>query len=137
MSARRDDDQGDRFERILVVCTRQLGDVLLTTPLIRAARERWPAAAIDVLGFGGTLGMLRGNPDVGELIEVPAGSGWIASRRLLGRLWRRYDLALIAQYSDRAHLYGFAAAKRRSGQVTREAKSWWKRAEMLGTKLRR
>ena len=128
MSARRDDDQGDRFERILVVCTRQLGDVLLTTPLIRAARERWPAAAIDVLGFGGTLGMLRGNPDVGELIEVPAGSGWIASRRLLGRLWRRYDLALIAQYSDRAHLYGFAAAKRRSGQVTREAKSWWKRA---------
>jgi len=122
------DDPGDRFERILVVCTRQLGDVLLTTPLIRAARERWPAAAIDVLGFGGTLGMLRGNPDVGELIEVPAGSGWIASRRLLGRLWRRYDLALIAQYSDRAHLYGFFAARRRSGQVTRERKSWWKRA---------
>jgi len=28
----------DRFERILVVCTRQIGDVLLTTPLIRAAR---------------------------------------------------------------------------------------------------
>ena len=127
MSGQRDDGTGDRFERILVVCTRQLGDVLLTTPLIRAARERWPAAAIDVLGFGGTLGMLRGNPDIGELIEVPAGSGWIASRRLLARLWRGYDLALIAQYSDRAHLYGFAAARRRSGQVTREAKSWWKR----------
>jgi len=127
VSGQRDDGTGDRFERILVVCTRQLGDVLLTTPLIRAARERWPAAAIDVLGFGGTLGMLRGNPDIGELIEVPAGSGWIASRRLLARLWRGYDLALIAQYSDRAHLYGFAAARRRSGQVTREAKSWWKR----------
>nr|HET7858988.1 glycosyltransferase family 9 protein [Caldimonas sp.] len=124
-------DDGTRFARILVVCTRQLGDVLLTTPLIRAARERWPEARIDVLGFGGTLGMLRGNPDVGELIEVPAGSGWIASRRLLARLWRRYDLALIAQYSDRAHLYGFAAARRRSGQVTREAKSWWKRALLM------
>jgi len=88
VSAPRDDGTGDRFERILVVCTRQLGDVLLTTPLIRAARERWPAAVIDVLGFGGTLGMLRGNPDIGELIEVPAGSGWVASRRLFGRLWR-------------------------------------------------
>ncbi|MGZ5238118.1 MAG: glycosyltransferase family 9 protein, partial [Caldimonas sp.] len=107
----------DRFERILVVCTRQIGDVLLTTPLIHAARERWPEATIDVLGFGGTLGMLRGNPDVAELIEVPAGSGWVASRKLIRRLWRRYDLALIAQYSDRAHLYGFAAAKRRAGQV--------------------
>ncbi|HEX4232785.1 MAG TPA: glycosyltransferase family 9 protein [Caldimonas sp.] len=118
----------DRFGRILVVCTRQLGDVLLTTPLIRAARTRWPEATIDVLGFGGTLGMLRGNPDVGTLIEVPAGSGWLASLPLIRRLWRRYDLALIAQYSDRAHLYGFAAAKRRAGQVTDEAKSWWKRA---------
>ena len=118
----------DRFERILVVCTRQIGDVLLTTPLIRAAKERWSGATIDVLGFGGTLGMLRGNPDVAELIEVPAGSGWFASRALIRRLWRRYDLALIAQYSDRAHLYGFAAARRRSGQVTDEAKSWWKRA---------
>jgi heptosyltransferase-3 len=118
----------DRFARILIVCTRQIGDVLLTTPLIRAAKERWPAATIDVLGFGGTLGMLRGNPDVGTLIEVPAGSGWLASLPLIRRLWRRYDLALIAQYSDRAHLYGFAAAKRRAGQVTDEAKSWWKRA---------
>ena len=118
----------DRFARIIVICTRQIGDVLLTTPLIAAAKERWPEATIDVLGFGGTLGMLRGNPDVAELIEVPAGSGWVASRRLIRRLWRRYDLALIAQYSDRAHLYGFAAAKRRSGQVTDEAKSWWKRA---------
>ena len=66
----------DRFDRIIVICTRQIGDVLLTTPLIHAAKERWPEAAIDVLGFGGTLGMLRGNPDVAELIEVPAGSGW-------------------------------------------------------------
>ncbi len=118
----------DRFDRILVVCTRQLGDVLLTTPLIHAAKLRWPGARIDVLGFGGTLGMLRGNADVAELIEVPAGSGWVASRKLLKRLWRRYDLALISTYSDRAHLYGFAAAKRRAGQVTDERKSWWKRA---------
>ena len=118
----------DRFDRILVICTRQLGDVLLTTPLIHAAKERWPGARIDVLGFGGTLGMLRGNADVHELIEVPAGSGWVASRTLFSRLWRRYDLALISTYSDRAHLYGFIAAKRRAGQVTDEAKSWWKRA---------
>ena len=72
--------------------------------------------------------MLRGNPDVSALIEVPAGSGWWASRRLIARLWRRYDLALIAQYSDRAHLYGFAAARRRAGQVTDDAQAWWKRA---------
>ena len=30
--------------RIVVVVTRQIGDVLLTTPLIAAAKARWPEA---------------------------------------------------------------------------------------------
>lgn len=118
----------DRFDRILVICTRLIGDVLLTTPLIRAAKERWPHSRIDVLGFGGTLAMLRGNPDVHELIEVKSGSGWLESLGLIRRLWRRYDLALIAQHTDRAHLYGFIAGKRRSGLVPNEPRAWWKRA---------
>jgi heptosyltransferase-3 len=60
---------------VLVVVTRQIGDVLLTTPLIREVRRRWPQARVDVLGFAGTLGMLRGNPDLHELIEVPPRPG--------------------------------------------------------------
>lgn len=122
------DDPSADFRRLLVICTRQIGDVLLTTPLIRAAKQRWPDADIDVLGFAGTLGMLKGNPDVHQLIEVPAGSGWVQSKALIKRLWRRYDLALVAQYSDRAHLYGWIAGRVRSGQVPEGRKSWWKRA---------
>jgi len=118
----------DNFRSILVIATRQLGDMLLTTPLIHAARERWPQARIDVLGFAGTLGLLRGNADVNEFIEVREGSGWRESLPLMRRLWRRYDLALIAQYSDRAHLYGWIAARVRSGLILqRRALSWWKR----------
>lgn len=116
------------FQRIIVIVTRQIGDVLLTTPLIHAARQRWPDAVIDVLGFAGTLGMLRGNPDIGELIEVPPRASWRQSWPLIRRLWRRYDFALIAQYTDRAHLYGWVAARVRSGQVPAErSQSWWKR----------
>jgi len=118
---------GDNFQRILVIVTRQIGDVLLTTPLIRAARLRWPSARIDVLGFAGTLAILSGNPDIGELIQVPPGSGWRKSWPLIRKLWRRYDLALIAQYSDRAHLYGFVAASTRSGQVPAGPEGRWKR----------
>lgn len=120
--------RADAFRSVLVVCTRQIGDVLLTTPLIDAAKARWPEARVDVLGFAGTLGMLRGNPTIGELIEVPPGSGWMQSISLIRRLWRRYDLALIAQYSDRAHLYGTVAARHRSGHlVSVRSTSWWKR----------
>lgn len=128
MTRRGAPNRPSEFQRVLVICTRQIGDVLLTTPLIHAAKRRWPGASIDVLGFAGTLGMLKGNPDVHELVEVPAGSGWLRSISLIRRLWRRYDLALVAQSSDRAHLYGWVAAKVRSGQVPEEPRAWWKRA---------
>ena len=116
----------DAFDRILIIATRQIGDVLLTTPLVHAARQRWPEASIDVVGFAGTLGMLRGNPDVRALIETPASRS--ASLALLPRLARRYDLALVADVGDRAHLFGVLAARTRSGVIPqRNASNWWKR----------
>lgn len=118
----------EKIDSVLVILTRQIGDVLLSTPLIRAARERWPTARIDVLGFAGTLAVLRGNPDVNAFVEVKQGEGWRQSWPLLKWLWRRYDLALICEYSDRAHLYGLIGARKRSGQVAHQwTLSWWKR----------
>lgn len=117
------------MKSVLVVVTRQIGDVLLTTPLIRRARQLWPEAAIDVLGFEGTLGMLRGNPDVRELIATPPKLGAAGALRLARRLWRRYDLALVAESSDRAHLIGSLAAGRRAGILPGQGSSnWWKRS---------
>jgi heptosyltransferase-3 len=122
------------MKRILVVATRQIGDVLLTTPLIRAARQHWPESTIDVLGFAGTLGMLRGNPDIAQLIETPARLGWRGSLVLARRLWRSYDLALVTQAGDRAHLMAWVAASRRSGIIPEHGGSnWWKRAMLTHT----
>ena len=112
---------------VLVVVTRQIGDVLLTTPLLHAARALWPAARINVLGFTGTLGMLGGNPDVTSLIEVPARQGPAATLALARRLWRQYDLALVADAGDRAHLIGWVAARERAGVLpVHSGSNWWK-----------
>lgn len=102
---------------VLVVVTQQIGDVLLTTPLIQAARERWPGARLDVLGFAGTLAPLRGNPAIDEIVEVTRERDWRARWALLRRLWRRYDLALVTQSGDRAQIYGWVAARERSALV--------------------
>jgi ADP-heptose:LPS heptosyltransferase/O-antigen ligase len=127
-AARREQDSGCGMQRVLVISTRQIGDVLLTTPLIRVARERWPRARIEVLGFAGTLGMLRGNPDVDELIETPARPGWNGWRALVWQLWHQYDLALVTDPGDRAHLMGWVAAPCRSGIVPLGGGSnWWKK----------
>jgi heptosyltransferase-3 len=123
-----EDAQTAGVHRILVVVTRQIGDVLLTTPLIRTARRRWPHARIEVLGFEGTLGMLRGNPDLDGLVEAPSRPGLAGGVRLLRRLWRRYDLALVADVGDRAHLMAWIAAPRRSAIVPASNRSnWWKK----------
>jgi heptosyltransferase III len=114
-------------KRILVIATQQIGDVLLTTPLISAARGRWPDARIEVLGFTGTLGMLRGNADVDGLIESPGRLGWRGFLVFLARHWRRYDLALVTQPGDRAHLIGWIASACRSGLIPENGRSnWWK-----------
>jgi len=117
----------DAIGSVLVVVTRQIGDVLLTTPVVHEARRLWPEAHVDVLGFEGTLGMLRGNPDVRQVIATPPRMGWGGAWRLARRLWNRYDLVLVAEASDRAHLLGWVAGRRRAGILPRQGRSnWWK-----------
>ena len=58
--------------RILVVCLRRIGDVLLATPLLRSLKNAYPLAEIDALVFAGTAGMLEGNADVRRVIAWPA-----------------------------------------------------------------
>ncbi|WP_395685052.1 glycosyltransferase family 9 protein [Caenimonas koreensis] len=121
----------DEVRSVLIIATRQIGDVLLTTPLIRAARRRWPDARIDVIGFAGTLGMLRNNADINGYFETPAKSGWRDARSLASRLWRRYDLALVTDPGDRAHLLGWIAAPQRAGIVPAAGRSNWLKRALL------
>ena len=55
---------------VLVVCMRRIGDVLLATPIARSIKDAWPDAQVDMLVFSGTEGVLRGNPDLREVITV-------------------------------------------------------------------
>ena len=56
--------------RILVITLRRLGDVLLTTPLIRSIRRGFREAVLDVLVFRGSDAILRGNPDIDNVMTM-------------------------------------------------------------------
>jgi len=115
--------------RALVVTLRFLGDALLSTPLVRALKQRFPDCEVDVLVFAGTQGVFEGNPDVSQVITVPELTTASDTLRQVRALWRRYDLAVIAQTGTRPFLFGWAAGRRRVGLVSPEpGKSWWKRA---------
>lgn len=102
-------------QRILVVALRRLGDVLLTTPLIRSLKRAYPDAMIDVLVFEGTQGILQGNPDIASVIAMPERGGIAASFALLTKLWRRYGLAISTQSGDRPTFYAWAAGRTSTG----------------------
>ncbi len=114
---------------ILLIATRRIGDVLVNTPLLRSMHSAWPDARIDVLVFGGTAGVLEGNPDCNEVIEIEHRPGVAGYAHLMRRLFRRYDLAVTTQAGDRPHLLALLAARRRVGLINDlGAQSVWKRA---------
>ncbi len=101
--------------RILVIALRRLGDVLLTTPLIRSLKRAYPDAAIDALVFAGTQGILTGNPDLKNVLTIPARPNFGETLRLLRRTAKSYDLALSTQTGDRPTTLAVAAGRQSVG----------------------
>jgi len=72
-------------EKILVVQTSFLGDVVLTTPLLSEIRRRFPDAELAVLCTPQAQSLLHGNPDIQEILtddKRGEGRGWRG-------LWRK------------------------------------------------
>ena len=117
--------------RILVVALRRIGDVLLTTPLIRSLRQAWTDAEIDVLVFAGTEGILDGNPDVNRVIAFPAKPTVAQNLALAARLWKRYALAVATQSGDRPTLFTLIAGRTHAALTGERKGDFWKRG-LLG-----
>ena len=115
--------------RILVVTLRRLGDVLLTTPLVRTIRRGFPQARLELLVFRGSERILKGNPDIDNVITIPERPSAGETLALVRRLWRRYDLAVTTQAGDRPTFYAVVAGRRRVGLIPHvgETGAWWKR----------
>lgn len=115
-------------KKILVIALRYLGDVLLTTPLLRSLRQAYPDAQLDVLVFRNTAAMLEGNPDINHIITLPNRPVFSDYRQLVRQLFRRYDLAITTQTGDRPFLCSLLAAPLRVAVVPpRKRNGWWKR----------
>ena len=99
--------------KILLIATRQIGDVLLITPLLRALRQAYPEAIIDVVVYAGKGAILVGNPDYNTLISVAEHPNFSQYVRLLRRIFRHYDLAISTLPGDRPLLYTLLAAPKR------------------------
>ncbi|WEY41209.1 glycosyltransferase family 9 protein [Paraburkholderia sp. SUR17] len=114
-------------ETILVICTARIGDVVLTTPVVRALKTKWPGAQIDMLIFEGTGGALENNPDIRRVIAVRRSANLDACLGVVHKLWRRYDLACSLKTSSVAMLCCWMAGRKRVGVVAASGRSWTRR----------
>ena len=84
--------------RILLVRLRLIGDVIFTTPAIRALRRTFPAAHLSYLVEAAAAPVVAGNPHLSEVIAIPLVRGWrrIGADLKLARQLRagRFDIAI-------------------------------------------
>lgn len=108
------------IRRILVIKLRHIGDVLLTVPVFRALRERFPDAEISALVNAGTEAMLSGNPLVDEVIVFDRK---IKKKSFLARIAReqafigsirkrRFDMVVDLTSGDRPALLSLLSGAR-------------------------
>ncbi len=101
------------FKRILIVRTDRIGDVLLSTPVIKVLRETYPHAYIAMMVSPYAKDIVEGNPYLDEVIiydKEGKHRSWRRSLKFARNLKKkRFDLALILHPTNRVHLVTFFA----------------------------
>ena len=94
-------------KRILVIRLDRIGDVVLSTPVVQALRQKFPHAFIAMMVRRACRDLVQGNPYLNEVIlydkEVEHRGIWSTIR--FARSLRRYefDAALVLHPSNRSH----------------------------------
>jgi ADP-heptose:LPS heptosyltransferase len=108
--------------RILLVRFSSLGDVVLTTPLVRALRRAFPSAEITFVTKRRYAALLGGNPAIDRIEALEAGE---SLRSLAGRLrGRPFDHGLDLQGSLRSLALRRAVRGRWTGYGKRRGRRW-------------
>ena len=98
-------------QRILVIKLSSTGDIILSTPSLRAIRQTYPQAWISVLTESGSASILQRSPYINEIISYDPKRrhrGVIGIFRLAEELReRRFDKVIDLQNNKTSHLAGF------------------------------
>lgn len=112
------------MKRVLLIQLRQLGDIILTTPSIRALRKHYPDAQIDFLSHRMGRLILENNPDINSLYTYSESDRIHDKIALMWQLRRnRYDLVIDFMHNPRSALFAFMT--RSPKRISFESRRRW------------
>lgn len=113
------------IRKILIIRLSSIGDILLTTPLIRALRKKYPQAAIDFAVKERYVDLLKTNPHVSNVITFDHKAGIKELRTLKKHIKKeRYDLLVDIHKNFRSVYLRTGAG---AGSVVKYRKDYVKR----------
>jgi heptosyltransferase II len=100
-----------RYRRILIARTDRLGDVILSTPAVRALRQKFPQSYMAMMVSAYAKDVVEGNPDLDAVIvfdKEGKDRGLAATFKFVWELRKnKFDLAVVLHPTVRVHLLMF------------------------------
>ncbi|HSC28446.1 MAG TPA: glycosyltransferase family 9 protein [Vicinamibacterales bacterium] len=114
--------------RILLIRLRLIGDVVFTTPVLRALKRAFPASRLTYLVEQEAAPIVTGNPHVDEVIVIPRTRGWkrlLDDARLARRLRsERFDVVLDLHGGPRSSWLARASGARQRIGYDVQGRGW-------------
>ena len=120
-----------KIKKIIIIIQRSNGDVLLSSSLIKALYEHYESPQIDLLVNDDTLSVARILPYVNCIhtfsYQKKKKQRWKQEKKIIQKIFRKYDLSINLTASDRSVLYALLASKYAIGCVEDNNRlAWWK-----------
>ena len=113
-------------KKILVIQLRQIGDVLLRTPAVRALREQYPDSTIWYLTETGPSKILQGNPHIDRIVTRQRKASLADDLKLLWTLRQeRFDLLIDFFSNGRSAWMSFVTGARHRVAVRHAGRAFW------------
>lgn len=106
------------MNRILIIQTAFLGDVILATPVMSELKRLYPNAEIDVLVKKGNESLLQNNPNLNYVVTFDKSNGkYKAIKRLIKQIRsRKYDLVVnLQRFGSSGLITALSGAKKKYG----------------------
>jgi len=66
----------NNIKKILIVRLSSIGDIILSTPLVRSLKEKFPDSKIDYLIKAEYIDLIKNNPHLNEIITYESSKGF-------------------------------------------------------------